>query len=113
MEDTDQKLWDLLDRSPRPQAPPFFAGKVMHAIGESQRSQRGWFDAILRWSAPAAIAALVALAVLPRNESPKPSLSASGEITALDLVEIVSPDDYAILTAAGWPYDNGFLSAGL
>ncbi len=113
MEDTDQKLWDLLGRSPRPQAPPFFAARVMRAVEEAERPHAGWFDAILRWAAPAAVAALVLFAVLPRNESPGSPLSANGEITALDLVEIVSPDDYAVLTAAGWPYDNGFLSAGL
>ena len=28
----DQKLWDLLGRSPRPDAPAFFAGKVMRQI---------------------------------------------------------------------------------
>jgi hypothetical protein len=35
------------------------------------------------------------------------------DLTTLDLVEMLSPEDHATLTAAGWPYNNGFLSAGL
>jgi hypothetical protein len=35
------------------------------------------------------------------------------DLTTLDLVEMLSPEDYTTLTTAGWPYNNGFLSAGL
>jgi hypothetical protein len=47
---------------------------------------------------------------------PQPEYSPSAAVadfTTLDLVELLSPDDYETLTTAGWPYDNGFLSAGL
>ena len=105
----DQKLWDLLGRSPRTDAPPFFAGKVMRRI-ETANDRRGWFAPILRWLAPAAVAALVIIAILPR---PAAEPVAASDLTTLDLVELLSPEDYETLTAAGWPYNNGFLSAGL
>jgi hypothetical protein len=38
---------------------------------------------------------------------------AGSDLTTLDLVGMLSPEDYDTLTAAGWPYNNGFLSAGL
>ena len=105
----DQKLWDLLGRAPRPSAPPFFAAKVMRQI-ESADHRSGWFAPVLRWLAPAAVAALIVLAVLPRPDAEPVAVS---ELTTLDLVEMLSPEDYETLTAAGWPYNNGFLSAGL
>ena len=108
MNQDDRKLWDLLGRSPRPSAPPFFAGKVMRQIEAEARPSR--LSAILRWLAPAAVAALVILAVLPR---PTDELVVLSDLTTLDLVELLSPADYETLTAAGWPYNNGFLSAGL
>jgi hypothetical protein len=105
----DQKLWDLLGRSPRRSAPPFFAAKVLRQI-EGAGSRSSWFAPVLRWIAPAAVAALVILAVLPRPAAEPVAVS---ELTTLDLVELLSPEDYETLTAAGWPYNNGFLSAGL
>ena len=53
---------------------------------------------------------MVIIAVLPR---PAAETVAVSEVTTLDLVELLSPEDYETLTAAGWPYSNGFLSAGL
>lgn len=105
----DQKLWDLLGRSPRPSAPPFFAAKVMRQIETADR-QPSWFAPVLRWLAPAAVSALLVVAILPR---PAAEPLAVSEMTTLDLVEMLSPEDYETLTAAGWPYNNGFLSAGL
>ena len=105
----DQKLWDLLGRSPRRSAPPFFAAKVMRQIGDAN-ARPTWFAPVLRWLAPAAVAALVVLAILPR---PAAEAVAVSELTTLDLVELLSPEDYETLTAAGWPYNSGFLSAGL
>jgi hypothetical protein len=105
----DQKLWDLLGRSPRPDAPAFFVGKVMRQI-ETADDRRGLLAPILRWLAPAAVATLVLVAVLPR---PATTPVAASDLTTLDLIEILSPEDFETLTAAGWPYNNGFLSAGL
>jgi hypothetical protein len=107
----DQKLWNLLGRAPRPTAPPFFAGKVMRQIGTAVSPS--WRAVVLRWLAPAAIAALLVLAVLPRPDSTPAVIAQPSDLTTLDLVEMLSPEDYATLTAAGWPYNNGFLSAGL
>jgi hypothetical protein len=107
----DQKLWDLLGRAPRPSAPPFFAAKVMRQV-ESDARRPARFIPVLRWLAPASIAALVVLAVLPRPTAEPAGMTAS-DLTTLDLVEMLSPEDYDTLTAAGWPYNNGFLSAGL
>lgn len=109
--DDDRQLWDLLGRAPRSPAPPFFAGKVMRQIEAGGKVGRPWFAAALRWLAPAAVAALVIFAVLPRPATPAPE--GYGELTTLDLVEMVSPEDFETLTEAGWPYDNGFLSASL
>jgi hypothetical protein len=108
MNQDDRKLWDLLGRSPRTDAPPFFAGKVMRQIEANTRPSR--LSTILRWLAPTAVAALVIIAVLPR---PAAEPVATSDLTTLDLVELLSPEDYETLTVAGWPYNNGFLSAGL
>jgi hypothetical protein len=107
----DQKLWNLLGRAPRPPAPPFFAGKVMRQI--STTTHPSWRAVVQRWLAPAAIAGLLVLAILPRPDSTPVVMTQPSDLTTLDLVEILSPEDYATLTAAGWPYNNGFLSAGL
>ena len=112
MTENDQKLWDLLGRAPRPSAPPFFAAKVMRQV-ESDAGRPAWFIPVLRWLAPACIAALVVLAVLPRPTAEPAGLTTASDLTTLDLVEMLSPEDYDTLTAAGWPYNNGFLSAGL
>jgi hypothetical protein len=105
----DQKLWDLLGRAPRPSTPPFFAGKVMRQV-EAADHRGGRLAPLLRWFAPAAVATLVIVAILPRPAAEPVAVS---DLTTLDLVELLSPEDYETLIAAGWPYNNGFLSAGL
>lgn len=106
----DRKLWDLLGRAPLTPAPPFFAAKVMRQIAAPQAKQPVWFAAALRWLAPAAIAALVLLALVPQQPN---ATVAAPELTTLDLVEMISPEDHEIITQAGWPFNNGFLSANL
>ena len=110
MDQQDRQLWDLLGRTPRPTAPPFFASKVLRQIQSPAPSATPWLTPILRWLAPAAVAALVLFAVLPRAALEP---VATTDLTTLDLVEILSPEDYEILTQAGWPYDNGTLTASL
>ena len=113
MENHDRPLWELLGQAAPPAAPPFFAAKVMRQIGESPAPARHpWVNSILRWLAPASIAALLLFALLPRSEEAA-SYSASTDLTTLDLVELVSPGDYDILTAGDGPYPSGFLSAAL
>lgn len=109
----DRKLWDLLGGSARPSAPPFFAARVMRSVESASAPRPDWLAPLLRWLAPAAVAALF-VAALPGVHSPAaPVLAAAPEFTTLDLVEIVSPQDYEVLTTAGYPYNNGFLAAGL
>ena len=72
-----------------------------------------FLHATMRWLAPATIAALVVLAVLPRPTVGSDLALSDENLTGLDLVELVSPDDYELLTSAGWPYDTGILSAEL
>ena len=108
----DQKLWNLLGRSPRPSAPPFFAGKVMRQI-EVVDERSSWLAPVVRWLAPASVATLLVLAILPRSDSTPAAMTSPSDLTTLDLVEMLSPEDYTTRTTAGWPYNNGFLSAGL
>ena len=78
---------------------------------DSRKSRRR----LLMFSASimAGIAALVAIAMIPRTDDAPANIAVNGDITTLDLMEIADPDDYAVLTSAGWPFDNGFLTAGL
>jgi len=107
MDHQDRPLWDLLARAPRPAAPPFFAGKVLRRIESPVATP--WLSSVLRWLAPTAVAALVLFAVLPR-----PAIdNVPTEFTTLDLIEMLSPEDHEVLTQAGWPYNNGLLTANL
>ena len=106
----DQNLWNLLGQAGRPSAPPFFAGKVMRQI-EADHSRTPWLAPVLRWLAPGAITALVILAALPGPSAAPVELS---NLTTLDLLEMLSPEDHEVLTQAGWPYNNsGALTASL
>ena len=111
MNQEDRKLWDLLGRSPRPSAPPFFAGKVMRQI-EASEARPSWIAGALRWLAPAAVAAVAIFALLPRASAPSP-VGVYDELTTLDLVEIANPDDYVLLTSAGGLEDDDLLSSEL
>ncbi len=114
MDNRDRQLWDLLGRAPRAAAPPFFAARVMRAVEATPASPHaGWFAGALRWLAPATVAALVLVALIPRTAPTDAGLADNNDITTLELIEFVNPDDYIVLTSAGWPYDNGALSAGL
>ncbi|MFM8720839.1 MAG: hypothetical protein ACKOFH_15135 [Chthoniobacterales bacterium] len=106
----DQKLWNLLGRSACPSAPPFFAGKVMRQI-EAGGSERSWLSSALRWLAPAAVAAVAVFSLLPRAAAPNPGVYE--DLTTLDIVEMVSPDDYALLTSADVLEDDDPLAAEL
>lgn len=106
----DQKLWDLLGRAPRPAAPPFFAARVMRAVESPRNDEAVWFANLLRWLAPATIAALLMLAIAPQEPGQQNSALAGADLTTLDLVEMLSPDDYQVLVSAGWPYDNTLLT---
>jgi len=105
-----RKLWDLLGRSPRPSAPPFFAGKVMRQI-EATDDRPSLVASALRWLAPATVAAVAVFALLPRASAPEPV--AYDELTTLDVVEMVSPDDYVLLTSAGGTEDDDLLTSEL
>jgi hypothetical protein len=106
----DQKLWDLLSRSPRPSAPPFFAGKVLRQI-ETADARPSWVSQALRWFAPAAVAAALIFVLLPRETAPAPVEYEA--LTTLDIVEMVNPDDYLLLTSAGGLEDDDLLTSEL
>jgi hypothetical protein len=50
-------------------------------------------------------------ALLPRASAPEPV--AYDELTTLDVVEMVSPDDYVLLTSAGGTEDDDLLTSEL
>jgi len=106
----DRKLWDLLGRSARPSAPPFFAGKVMRQI-EAGPTRTSWITGALRWFAPAAVAAVAVFALLPHATAPDPGVYE--ELTTLDIVEMVSPEDYALLTSVEAYEEDDLLTAEL
>ncbi len=110
MKHEDRELWNLLGRAPRPSAPPFFAGKVMRQI-EGGGTALSWLSGALRWLAPAAVAAVAVFALLPREIAQAPAEYET--LTTLDIVEIVSPDDYVLLTSAGGLEDDDLLTAEL
>jgi hypothetical protein len=110
MKHEDRELWNLLGRSPRPSAPPFFAGKVMRQI-EAGDSERSWLPGTLRWLAPAAVAAVAVFALLPRESAQVPVQYET--LTTLDIIEMVNPDDYVLLTSAGDLEDDDLLTSEL
>lgn len=110
MNEKDRKLWDLLGRAPRDPAPPFFAGKVMRQI-RTDASRPSWLRSSLIWFAPAAVAAIAIFALLPRSSAPSPAIYDT--MTTLDIVEMVSPDDYILLTSAGGLEDDSLLAGEL
>ncbi len=111
MNHDDRKLWDLLGRSPRPSAPPFFAAKAMRRI-EKANVRPSWVSQAVRWLAPAAAVAAVAIvALLPRENAQAPAEYEA--LTTLDIVEMVSPDDYVLLTSAGDLEDDDLLTSEL
>ncbi len=113
MDQFDKKIWDLLGESHRPSPPPFFAGLVIRRIDEMKSPAISWLTPILRWLPPASVATLFVLALLPTaSKDGIDSFSSSNEINALDIVQIVSPEDYAVLTSVGWPDEDNLQSLG-
>ena len=110
MNQDDRKLWDLLGRCPRPSAPPFFAAKVIRQIERDPR-RLGTIGLALRWLAPATVAAVAIFALLPKASAPAPGTYE--ELTTLDVVEMVNPDDYILLTSAGGIEDDDLLTSEL
>ena len=82
----------------------------MRQIG-ADNTKPSWIGLALRWLAPAAAAAVAIFALLPRASAP---VSADYEpLTTLDIVEMVSPDDYVLLTSAGGIEDDDLLTSEL
>jgi hypothetical protein len=63
MDDFNEKdaLWNLLGRSRRIEASPYFVRKVMRAVVEEKRPAFSWV-ALLRWFIPAATCAAIVIA---------------------------------------------------
>lgn len=114
MDPIDEKLWSLLGASSRPIPGPFFTARVMRGIKKTESKAADWFVPVLRWLAPATVAALLAAALLPRTSNEdSDSFSGAYEISPLDIVQIVSPEDYLVLTSLDWPDDIDHSGAGL
>jgi hypothetical protein len=112
MDQRDQKMWTLLGSSLRPSAPPFFSARVLRRVETMEGVGKDRHASLLRWFAPATIAALFIIALIPhRAEVDLDSLSIGDEINFLDLVKIISPEDYAVLTSVDWSSQSDFLSA--
>ena len=77
---------------------------------EKAEARPSWFFLALRWLAPAAVAAVAVFALLPRESAP---VSDYEPLTTLDIVEMVSPDDYVLLTSAGGIEDDDLLTSEL
>src|SRR5688572_8176631 len=72
----DEKLWDLLGKSPEPKVSPFFARNVLREIRETEVKSRtgGW----LRWLVPAAgVAVAITAALFLGVQTPEPNYSDS------------------------------------
>lgn len=83
----------------------------MRQISTAGSPRPTWLSLTLRWFAPATIAALAVFAFVPRSITPSPATY--GQLTTLDIVELVSPDDYVLLTSAEVYEDDHLLTAEL
>jgi hypothetical protein len=70
-----------------------------------------WGTRALRWLAPATVAAMALFTLLPRESAPV--FAEYEPLTTLDIVALVSPDDYVLLTSAGDFEDNDLLTSEL
>lgn len=60
--DENDKLWELLGKSSRVEASPYFARKVRHAVESTPRHPALFFSRVIRWLIPVSACAAVALA---------------------------------------------------
>ena len=81
----------------------------MRQIG-ADNTKPSWIALALRWLAPTAVAAVAVFALLPRASAP---VSDYEPLTTLDIVEMVSPDDYVLLTSAGGIEGDDLLTSEL
>lgn len=105
----DETLWKLLGQARRPEAPPFFAARVLRAI--EQRDVRPvplWRAWLLRW-APLGVVGALALAVLlpqPPAAAPAPALASVRSAAFLttstaEIAEVLPTTDYVLLRTMG------------
>jgi len=101
----DEKLWDLLGRSPTPQVSPFFSRNVLRKIREAQGEEAPRSSWYLRWLVPAAGVAMVIIAGLaiptqiahrhqadPKTEAIVSAEGPDGDLIA-DLEDLFGSDD--------------------
>ncbi len=88
-------LWDLLGRARRVEASPYFARKVLSAIGEEQRP-RFSLAALLRWAIPAAAcAALIIIGWSSYQHEQQDEFNACFD-SAADLQSLIASEDTSL-----------------
>ena len=82
----------------------------MRQIG-ADNTKPSWIALALRWLAPAAVAAVAIFALMTKAATPAPDEYEA--LTTLDIVEMVSPEDYVLLTSAGGIEEDDLLTSEL
>ncbi|HYJ03935.1 MAG TPA: hypothetical protein VEX43_02300 [Chthoniobacterales bacterium] len=98
----DEKLWDLLGRSAKPEVSPFFARNVLREVRETESRSRvgGW----LQWLVPAAgVAVAIIAALFLRVQTPDQNYDSRTETLSFiesqdseliaDLDDLIESDD--------------------
>ena len=98
----DEKLWDLLGRSAKPEVSPFFARNVLREVREAEGKSRvgGW----LQWLVPASgVAVAIIAALFLRVQTPDQNYDSRTETISFiesqdteliaDLDDLIESDD--------------------
>jgi hypothetical protein len=96
MDDFKEKdpLWDLLGRSRRIEASPYFVRKVMRAIQEEKRPQFSWV-ALLRWLIPTAAFAALVIGWVAYQHDQEEAFNADFD-DAADLQSLIASEDASL-----------------
>lgn len=91
-DEEDDALWELLGRSRRVEASPYFARKVVAALRAEQQRPRFRVGVLLRWLIPSAACAGLVLAWLSYQHQQDDLFNADFD-RAADLQSLIASDD--------------------